>query len=158
MEECDSLLAFLRRRAQEMGRSIEEPGTLSITQLPETSVIESGVKTPKDDKTIIEELRVYNDALRYHILDLLKQTEEQAGVVNQLREENTQLKLKLNSTDSKSGTALAESSDSEKSEKYYPNPANINIDDLPSLELPPLEVPTFDFNVIGKLQNLNDSQ
>ena len=149
MEECDSLLSFLKNRAA--GRHMEN------TIYPETfqnKTMIGGIKNPKDDKTIIEELRMHNEALRTHILELLRENEGYYKELQTLRKENVQLHISRNDG-GEHDSVLTESTDSEKSEKYYPNPHRIDINDLPSLELPPLEMPTFDFDSLNKL---NDSQ
>ena len=149
MEECDSLLSFLKNRAA--GRYMEN------TIYPETfqnKTMIGGIKNRKDDKTIIEELRMHNDALRTHILELLRENEGYYKELQTLRKENVELHKSRNNG-GKRDSFLTESTDSEKSEKYYPNPHRIDINDLPSLELPPLEMPTFDFNSLNKL---SDSQ
>ena len=148
MEECDSLLSFLKNRAA--GRYMEN--TINLETFQKTTV--GGIKNPKDDKTIIEELRMHNEALRTHILELLRENEGYYKELQTLRKENVELHKSRNDG-GKRDSFLTESTDSEKSEKYYPNPHRIDINDLPSLELPPLEMPTFDFDSLNKL---SDSQ
>ncbi len=158
MEECDSLLAFLRDRAS--GRFNEEDKDIQPTKRP-------GVKAPKDDKTIIEELRVHNDALRGHILELLRENEGYYTELLALRKENAELHAQLHGDQAgdlhqetnEPSALLVESTDSEKSEKYFPNPDRIDINILPTMELPPLEMPKFDFDSLGKLSSsMKDSQ
>ncbi len=152
MQECDSLLKFLKNR---------QTGQNAETHPP--SALRTGVKTPKDDKTIIEELRMHNEALRGHILELLRENEGYWKELQLLRQENVKLHLKSESVDLDGtvdeSSTLAESTESEKSEKYYPNPHRMDINDLPGMELPPLEMPTFDFDSLNKLNStLNESQ
>ena len=82
MEECDSLLAFLRNRSS--GRNIDQ--NAMYVEKPHGKI--GGIKNPKDDKTIIEELRVHNEALRSHILELLRENEGYYKELQSLRKEN----------------------------------------------------------------------
>lgn len=156
MEECDSLLTFLRNRAA--GHNGENTTYSEIANQKPSPI---GTKNPKDDKTIIEELRMHNEALRAHILDLLRENEGYYKELQILRKENVEFhisqsgKNKQQSPGVHSSSMLADSTDSDKSEKYYPNPNRLDINDIPSMELPPLEMPTFDFDSLGKL---SDSQ
>ena len=150
MEKCDSLIAFLKNRAA--GQNVENN---SYNEKGHARADITGIKTPKDDKTIIEVLRIHNDALRLHILELLRENEGYCKELQTLRKENVELFTSRNSRGRQDGSILEESTDSEKSEKYYPNPNRIDINDIPSMELPPLEMPTFDFDSLNKL---SDSQ
>ena len=148
MEDCDSLLAFLRNRTA--GQNVENVLQNEKTQ---TRTGTAGIKKPKDDKTIIEELRMHNEALRLHILELLRENEGYYKELKTLRKENVELFTSRNNKGKQDGSILEESTDSEKSEKYYPNPNRIDINDIPSMELPPLEMPTFDFDSLNKLRD-----
>ncbi len=160
MEECDSLLAFLRNRAAMQGRNVNQP---------------AGTKAPKHEATIIEELRMHNDALRAHILDLLQENEELRMHLNSVQRDETKkshsksppedlqypkrnpespegnlpVNLALLEEEIQNSVLMAESSESEKSEKYYPHPDRMDINNLPSLQLPPLEMPKFDFDSLN---------
>lgn len=150
MEECDSLLAFLRKRSEAGGKSLD----------PLASIVQKALKSPKDDKTIIEELRVHNDALRFHVLSLLEENEEYEQQIRVLELENDNLRgtssnLWTSPEDTSrlspkmASSGLIESSESDKSEKYYPNPNRIDVNDLP--KLPPLEKPQFDMESFDKM-------
>lgn len=107
MEEADSLLGMLVMRDDEL---LETEGSTKS----ESEVI-IGKKIPKDDCTVIEELRTLNTQLRSLITQLLSQLDASERQVETLR-----ARLKVYEDD-------------------YPNP-------LP--ELPPLEMPQFDFSAV----------
>ncbi len=172
MEECDSLLTFLRNRAAMQGRSVDQPA--AVFRRGER-ICETGTKAPKHDATIIEELRMHNDALRTHILDLLRENDDlrmqldsvQNVKTEQIHSKGTQenlqnvkgnpespegnlpVNLALLEEEIQNSVLMAESSESEKSEKYYPHPDRMDINNLPSLQLPPLEMPKFDFDSLN---------
>ena len=139
MEECDSLLQMLNHRGHEDEKSNGEKKG-DVTPRQQTN----GTKVPKDDKVIIEELRMHNIALCTHIVDLLKEIEQNKRQMQHYKSENDELKDKLNRHD----TSYNMMEDSTDSEKYYPVPVGMNLHDLPSLELPPLEMPKFDFSAL----------
>ncbi|KAL0269497.1 UNVERIFIED_CONTAM: hypothetical protein PYX00_007206 [Menopon gallinae] len=62
IEEADSLLELLVQRDDEDGSSVKQENCLSNK---ETSNVSSGSKRPKDDTTVIEELKIVNYQLRY---------------------------------------------------------------------------------------------
>ena len=66
LTETDSLLNFLALRKQ----------SLSLAYQRDTQPKPEFVKVPKDDKTVIEELRIHNDELRRCIRQLLEEVEE----------------------------------------------------------------------------------
>lgn len=107
MEEADSLLGMLVMRDDEL---LETEGSTKS----ESEVI-IGKKIPKDDCTVIEELRTLNTQLRSLITQLLSQLDASERQVETLR-----ARLRAYEDD-------------------YPNP-------LP--ELPPLEMPQFDFSTV----------
>lgn len=163
IEDCDSLLQFLNKRAAAAGRGIHQADTLKAL-LSQNNAGCQGVKVPKDDKMIIEELRLHNIALLNHIADLLKETEgRQARLeqyeqeLNQFRLENYELKEKLQRLQQAARGRIPAREDSESdmehSTELYPFPSGMNLDDLPILRLPPLEMPKFDFDSLKIASN-----
>ena len=146
MDECDSLLQLLNHRASEMKSPAKPTNPQTDTTRENTSQAKltgsNGIKIPKDDKVVIQELRVHNGALQNHIVELLKECEYQQRQLAHYRRENDELKERLNQIQK---PFMEESTDSEK---YYPIPVGMNVHDLPSLELPPLEMPEFDFSTL----------
>lgn len=179
LDDCDSLLQFLNQRARTSGKIISLPGPAAVARAAGAQIgtraasgtadsdqndestsaaenVETKRMTAKSDTVIIEELRVHNDALRAHILDLLNEAEEYQRQedytrreMDYLRGDNRRLKERLhrleNNAPGASGSPLATTSDT-----FYSFPVGmaLNLDNLPSLELPPLEVPKFDFNTL----------
>lgn len=157
IEECDSLLQFLNDRATAAGRTYHQPDTLKIL-LTHNNYDVHGTKIPKDDQLIIEELRLHNIALRSHITDLLTESDENRiqmknyeQELNQYRQENYELKekvLKYQRAAQRNRHRITDEYEMEKSVEgqNYPFPSCMNLDDLPGLKLPPLEMPEFDFD------------
>ncbi|ELU07009.1 hypothetical protein CAPTEDRAFT_224970 [Capitella teleta] len=157
IEECDSLLQFLNDRATAAGRTYHQPDTLKIL-LTHNNYDVHGTKIPKDDQLIIEELRLHNVALRSHITDLLTESDENRiqmknyeQELNQYRQENYELKekvLKYQRAAQRNRHRITDEYEMEKSVEgqNYPFPSCMNLDDLPGLKLPPLEMPEFDFD------------
>ena len=54
-------------------------------------VIFAGIKTPKQEHVIVEELRIQNEELRSHIMKLLQENQEQAMQLASLRSRHEQL-------------------------------------------------------------------
>ena len=127
MEETDSLLTFLKKRADG-----------STDGHPKNPLLKSASKIPKDEKQIVEELRIHNEALRNHVLQLLRELDER-------QRENANLRERLRIHEEKKYMA-----NSYDSETYFSVPISSGID-LP--DLPPLEMPTFDFNSLKEELN-----
>ena len=145
MEECDSLLQFLKNRTATAGKPEPPKASKYTSSQNKKQLFQSGTKIPIDDQLIIEELRMHNDALREHILELLTECDLKDLQANQYKKENEKLVERLRKLES-------QMSESNESEKCYPLPSRMSVDDLPSMELPPLEMPTFDFDKF-KLQD-----
>ena len=126
MEQCDTLLCYLEGRTEARFRKNHKP----LYQL--------GVKIQKDEQQIIEELRVHNESLQNHILSLLKEREQFKIEVDRLRSENERLCRDRARLDSRWVTS--------SSHPLYLNEPGLQ---LGSLELPPLEMPKFDFDVLS---------
>ncbi|CAH1784781.1 unnamed protein product, partial [Owenia fusiformis] len=140
LEETDSLLQFLQTRALAQAQGDRLPSIETHTKRTKDEIIQSAVKSPKTESEIIEELHINNQSLRGQVLELLKELEEKDKEVTRLQNENSALRKRTNDKEDKD-------SDSEK-ENFYSMP--LNLDDLPSLpELPPLEMPTFDFDTVS---------
>lgn len=138
MEECDSLLQFLNERHKVAGK------------IPPHQLYSSAIKVPKDELQMVEELRLHNEALRAHILDLLKECEEHRANRLHLENENKMLKYKLEKLQRRDSSTSQESSEQEE---HVAPPSDINPDAIP--DLPPLEMPQFDFDSFS-LQDRSD--
>ena len=139
MKECDSLLQFLSHRQSLGYRSLVPPNSSSAY------ASNNGSKSPKDDKVIIEELKMHNDALRQHVLDMLRDLETQAKDLDHYKSENGRLHARLRDMEKMNKSQMTESADSDL-EYQLPMHVRMNLDDLTSLELPPLEMPKFDLD------------
>ncbi|XP_013383158.1 nuclear receptor-binding factor 2 [Lingula anatina] len=142
MEETDSLLFFLHNRAISLGMDSPRPW-------PNRHLIQTAVKAPKDDKMIIEELKTHNLALRSHIEQLLGENANLHEELNNIKKENEELK-----TNNHIKPVYVDDENDEE-ERFYSIPPHMNLSDLPSLELPPLEMPLFDFDSIKAKMNSN---
>ena len=138
MKECDSLLQFLNHRQSLDYRSLVPPTSSSAY------ASNNGSRSPKDDKVIIEELKTHNDALRGHVMDMLRDLETQAKDLEHYKAENGRLHARLRDMEKMNRSQMTESVDSEL--EYQPMHLRMNLDDLTSLELPPLEMPKFDLD------------
>ncbi|XP_041364662.1 nuclear receptor-binding factor 2-like [Gigantopelta aegis] len=108
LTETDSLLNFLALRKQ----------SLSLAYQRDTQPKPEFVKIPKDDKTVIEELRIHNDELRRCIRQLLEEVED-------LRKENRVLPSQMDKKE-QSGQI---------GEEFL------------TFDLPPLEMPTLNLDM-----------
>jgi hypothetical protein len=151
LQESESLLHFLNNRVirgKDFGPNREE---LTYRFEPKTDV----VLVDKSDKIIMEELRCHNDALRNHILEFMKESEENHRQIAYLqreldfsRKENRDMKDRFSKTERTPRNPTIPMQDSVHSETFYSMPMGLNLDNLPALELPPLEMPKFDFDSI----------
>ena len=130
MNECDSLLKILRSRDYFK----EHDGVKGM--------VVSAIKVAKDDKQVIEELRVRNEILAKHVELLLREIDElsstnreQKSRIETLEQHKRQLVKRLEK--------MAQSCTDSDIESF---PVHINPDSLSSFKLPPLEVPQFDFD------------
>ncbi|CAA9996067.1 unnamed protein product, partial [Nesidiocoris tenuis] len=82
MEEADSLLTFLRHRSER--RAADNDEVDFPPPLPPSDPA-GGVKLPKDEKVVIEELRTVNNQLRDFVQQLLAQLDSSRREVECLR-------------------------------------------------------------------------
>lgn len=122
VDESDTLIQFLIKRNRSQNSQLKIP-------LCPVSPVEGATgmtKLPKDDKQLIEELRMHNEDLRKHVYNLLKEVEN-------YQEENEALRLKVEKLEKElSGVHC---------EKRTPNEFERFVDEA----LPPLETPDFNF-------------
>ena len=128
MRQCDTLLKFLDDRLR--------PDKCQ----PNESDDVRAVKVPKDERTIIEELRVHNEALREHICELLEECDSQHHLVEGFRTENATLRDRVAQLERSLCAGVDEL------DHQGPLPLDMNVDDLASLPLAPLEMPHFDYD------------
>lgn len=138
MEQCDNLLDFLESRTGE---------GVSGFRSHQGAAYQSGIKIQKDEKQIIEELRLHNESLQGHVLTLLQECETSKDEIERLRSENRQLRHDVTRHD-----VTCHDRDhwmmtsTEVKQRFLDDELQI---DLRSLELPPLEMPKFDFDLIA---------
>ena len=148
LRESDSLLRFLNNRA-----AMCKEFNVQWQEFAYQSDAKDGEREEKDDKVIMSRLLCQNDALRNHILEFLKEAEENHKQIAYLqreldfcRKENRDLKDRLSKTEpSARNTSMP---DSVRSDTFYSMPIGLNLENLPELELPPLEMPKFDFDLL----------
>lgn len=135
--ECEALV-------QSMSLSVENPGLKEDKTIKENQPKTTEADTPSQVKNVaaLDELKGHLFTAKCHAINMLKDNELLQRQVQYYKCENEQLKEKLNRPER---TYMEDSTDSEK---YYPVPVGMNLHDLPSLELPPLEMPKFDFSAI----------
>ncbi|KAK7494928.1 hypothetical protein BaRGS_00013807, partial [Batillaria attramentaria] len=75
LRETDTLLDFIQRRRYDPDLDLQVES--ASTTASEYLTCHEGVKKPKDDKTVIEELVGINEMLRGHILQLMSEKEQQ---------------------------------------------------------------------------------
>ena len=131
IEDCDTLLHFLNDRKTGTGNDhIDNRFIASYTV---------GIKVDKDDRTIIEELRVHNEMLQEQILQLLQEVEDERrknrAEVDVLLADNRNLRQEVARL---KGCSEATGNPWTSSEPFDAG-----------LDLPPLEMPKFDFDVLN---------
>ncbi|KAJ9594353.1 hypothetical protein L9F63_014229 [Diploptera punctata] len=176
MEEADSLILHLRRRTENEDDLIsqdEEEAACGGEYMSKAEITKlEGSKWPKDDRTVIEELRTLSQQLRSLVSQLVNQLSECTKETEMLRERVRYLEgeirmktedmegrgfmplirkdnLRVN-TDSNGGSSSFECSPcSELSPDVATEPALM----VPSRELPvlaPLEMPSFDWTMFSR--------
>ena len=137
MRQCDTLLKFLDDR---LGPDKCQPNESDNV---------CAVKVPKDERTIIEELQVHNEALREHICELLKECDSQHHLVERFRTENATLRDRVAQLERRAAV--------DELDHQGPLPLDMNVDDLASLPLAPLEIPHFDYDsLVPRKANADD--
>lgn len=150
MEQCDNLLDFLESRT---GEGVVSGGRFRSLQ---GAAYQSGIKIQKDEKQIIEELRLHNESLQGHVLTLLQECETSKDEIDRLRSENRQLRHDVTRHDvTRHGRDQWMMTSTEvQQQRFLDDELQI---DLRSLELPPLEMPKFDFDLIAVNYDRNES-
>ncbi|XP_064631184.1 nuclear receptor-binding factor 2-like [Lineus longissimus] len=141
MAETDSLLQFMGSRPHRSASAYQKM-IKKLSSNEDSS--RTGSKVPKDDKQVIEELRIHNVELRKHL-------ERTLNELDSSRQECRLLKDRLKSIEDK---PLSDSS--EGSETFCAVRSTDMLEDLPSLELPPLEMPKFDFQAFKDFEDEHD--
>lgn len=97
--------------------------------------------TLQSESDVIEELRVYNDELRKQVKHLLDELKVKDAMIQKLQDSNEKLREAFDKQRGKTTTL-------DSNDDVEPSPAVLNMDlnNLSSLDLPPLEVPKFDFD------------
>lgn len=129
--DCDSLLQCLRHRSLDQGKPFEP--------CFKTKVKDFSLSKHSNSQLVIEELATKNEALCFHIQELLKEITEKDLRNNELEHENKLLKRQLE----QKKTPFTEHTEME----MISNHNGVSFGTLPNLDLPPLEMPEFDFSV-----------
>lgn len=134
-------------------KSIEENdsllrGLITPQPLPD-AITQSAIKTPKDDKTVIEELQINNNELRQLVDKLITELDKYVQENARLKAEVQKLKSKLNSHPGSSERhKLNVINDTDSPFILLPGGDLSPVGSRPLPNLPPLEMPSFDFNSI----------
>lgn len=129
--DCDSLLQCLRHRSLDQGKPFEPPFNAKLKNFKKLK--------NESPELVIEELAMKNDALCFHIQELLKEINEKDLRNNELELEVKLLKQQLE----QKKPPITEHTELE----IITNSNNLDFNNLTNLELPPLEMPEFDFTV-----------
>nr|CAD7588926.1 unnamed protein product [Timema genevievae] len=165
MEEADSLFDLLLHYRVETEdsdcSSRGESDDLSQVELTVQDIVAEGTKRPKDDRTVIEELRTLNHQLRSLVVQLVTQLDACTAEADILRERVRTLEaadgprssLQPSANSSKGGLHVVTDSLGGNSSPFVFSPCGELSPDVPETrltrELPvlaPLEMPTFDFS------------
>lgn len=154
MEETDSLLEVLNRRGSDTD-SLKSMDSEVEESKPETSSL--GIKKPKDDTVVIEELRTLNHQLHIMVFQLVTKLDESIQEADSLRDKVIFFEKEKNESQPRLIT------DHSKKNKNYSfsscndlSPDAIEAqEDLPPLA--PLELPIFDLNAFANNKSLDDS-
>jgi hypothetical protein len=167
MEEADSLLEILNRRGSEHSdslKSIDSDNLIDGTNASSTTIPISAFKKPKDDATVIEELKTLNHQLQMLVFQLVNKLDESVHEADALKDRIKTLEinqglrkpdeLEVNEDELCSEDGGAGDSQKEKISpfSYLSNTSDTSPDVIESHELPalaPLELPNFDFNALS---------
>lgn len=151
IEEADSLLELLVHR--EEGERFDNDTNQETKTESLNQTINLGSKQPKDDHTVIEELRIVNYQLRSLITELMSQLTASEKEVTTLKQRISELEVENKKLKPESIAASAYSS------PFVFSPADELAPEVTS-ELPvlaPLEMPNFDLSVLHKKFQSSDS-
>lgn len=133
MGRCDTLIQYLAGRnsgANSPSPTMEAIYDKGLTNPPH--------KIPKVDKEVIEELKMHNESLQDYVLQLLQEVDFQKSENDRLRKENADIKKQIENLRNLS------LDDSCEEREGYPI-LDIDVDNLATMQLPPLEMPKFDY-------------
>lgn len=171
MEETDSLLEVLNRRGSDtdslksMDSEIEESKTSA-----ETTPL--GIKKPKDDTVVIEELRTLNHQLHIMVFQLVTKLDESIQEADTLRDkviflekekDDSQPRLITDHSKKNKNLNFITNSDNNCSSNTYAYSScnDLSPDAIEAQEelppLAPLELPIFDLNAFANNKPLDDS-
>ncbi|KAJ8896559.1 hypothetical protein PR048_001903 [Dryococelus australis] len=160
MEEADSLLDLLvMRRGTDSDTDSDHASECEQLEVRVEDVVAGATKRPKDDRTVIEELRTLNQQLRALVYQLVTQLDICAGEADALRDRVRVLEAEHTREESVRKTSLHVITDSVggNSSPFVFSPCSELspevTDPRPVRELPslaPLEMPSFDFSVFTK--------
>jgi len=152
IETHDSLICYLGQRGHINTHERQCHSTIEETEEKEGSPPIVGNKHPKDDSTVIEELKVLSGQLRESVQGLLIQLDDRNREIEQLRAHIRDLELEKSSKedDNKGSKAITDSSETTSPYVFSPitelSPDMADLKSLPSLE--PLKLPDFDISML----------
>ena len=171
VEDFDSLLQFLYDQRAEGNSELSEVEKQEKSDKNLKESISSGRKIAKDDMHVIEELRTYGEALRGHVETMLHEVDTKDSQLSRLRAENQALlvllreaeegkrqftaivreneEMKHRLNDAAMARSQKENPDRITSSAYNPIPVGMDLEKLTGMELPPLEMPSFDFDSLS---------
>lgn len=156
IETHDSLICYLGQRGIIQIHDRQCPSTIDETEEKEGSPPIVGSKHPKDDSTVIEELKLLSGQLRESVQGLLIQLDDRNKEIEQLRAHIKELELEKSSKESDNKNLLKVAEDpSEATSPYIFSPITELSPEITDLSLPslePLQLPEFD---ISKLKQFN---
>uniref|UniRef100_T1IIW5 Nuclear receptor-binding factor 2 MIT domain-containing protein n=1 Tax=Strigamia maritima TaxID=126957 RepID=T1IIW5_STRMM len=158
LEETDSLLAFLIQNKQQSQAETQEIRSNGAATAIEDQTINRGWKIPKDDKTLMEELKTNNSELKKLVQRLLNELDKCHEEKQQLQDmlDNIQMMNDITSSSNPSSRASSKMAHlrvaTDSSSPFVLSPSG----ELSPVELPPLaplEMPNFDFNLLDPKSN-----
>lgn len=169
MEETDSLLEVLNRRGSDTD-SLKSMDSEVEESKPSSETSSLGIKKPKDDTVVIEELRTLNHQLHIMVFQLVTKLDESIQEADSLRDkviffekEKNESQPRLITDHSKKNKIFITNSDNSSSNTYaYSSCNDLSPDAIEAQEelppLAPLELPIFDLNAFANNKPLDDSE
>uniref|UniRef100_T1II09 Nuclear receptor-binding factor 2 MIT domain-containing protein n=1 Tax=Strigamia maritima TaxID=126957 RepID=T1II09_STRMM len=152
LEENDSLLAFLiqTKNQLQLETTVKTQETIPEIETNDESIISRGHKMPKDDKTLMEELRTNNDDLKQLVQRLLSELDKCNEEKQQLQELLHNIHVNSASRDTGKMSHVEVAVDSSLP-SVFSSSGDLSSEELPPLV--PLELPNFDFDLFQPKNN-----
>ncbi|XP_022246609.1 nuclear receptor-binding factor 2-like isoform X1 [Limulus polyphemus] len=145
MAENDSLLQFLiQPNVTTNSETVNSDCVMESKSYD--SIIRGAIKTPKDDKTLIEELRVNNEELKKLVQQLIGKLEKASQENQNLRVTIEDLQRKIVGQGSRTLQLMADRNSPYQFSPISDSSPGGGLRELPALA--PLEIPNFDFTLL----------